>query len=103
MNIIYSNIIIIIIIIIIFFIINKYINKYIYKVEYFKNNIKINIGNYLVIYFYLMGKTFLEGNDFIYKSKKTEFMSDLPEYVELNIDIHDKLIENNFSVEELVK
>lgn len=99
MNNIYINIIVICIVIIIFFVINKYI----YKIEYFKNNIKTNIGNYLVIYFYLMGKAFLQGDDFIYKTKNTELIRDLPEYVELNIDIHNKLIQNNFTIGELIR
>ena len=66
------------------------------------NNINVNIGNYLVLYFYQMGKTFLSGNDFYYVKKNVEFIKNLPSYVPLNIKIYEELIENKFTVAELV-
>jgi len=92
----------IIIIIIIFYYINYYILVK-YNIDFFTNNIKLNIGNYLVIYFYLMGKSFLSGNDFYYKHKNLEFIKDLPKYVPLNKNIHNELIKYNFTLHELVE
>jgi hypothetical protein len=83
-----------------------YFNFYIFNKEYFTtddNNIKLNIGNYLVKYFYLMGKSFLLGNNFTYKPKNLIFIKDLPSFIPLNINIQNKLIENNFTIDELVK
>lgn len=64
-------------------------------------NIKLNIGNYLVLYFYQMGKTFLEGSDFYYIEKNIDFIQHLPSYVPLNIKIYQELIDNKFTIKEL--
>jgi hypothetical protein len=95
---------IILFLIFLFYSINYYVSiKKIKNIELFSNNIKLNMGNYLVIYFYLMGKSFLEGNNFYYKHKNFDFIKDLPSKVKLNVDIRNKLIENNFTIDELVK
>jgi hypothetical protein len=88
------------ILIILFYTINKiiFINKINEKFE----NIDLNIGNYLVVYFYLMCKTFLQGKDFYYKHKNYKFINDLPSYIPLNKTIQNELIKNNFTLEELI-
>ena len=90
---------IVIIISILFIILSIYKN---YKKEYY-DNINLNIGNYLVKYFYLMGKSFLQGNDYTYSLLNIQFIKDLPSYVPLNKKIQQELINNNFTVDELVK
>lgn len=93
----YKNIFIIIILIIIFIIINNYLLNNQHK------NIDLNIGNYLVLYFYLMGKSFLKEEDFYYSLKNVDFIRDLPSYIPLDYNIRNELIKNNFTIEELVK
>lgn len=95
----YNFIIIIIIILIIFYLINNLLFK---NINENFTNINLNIGNYLVVYFYLMGKTFLEGRDFNYKLKNKDFIKDLPSHVPLNKSIRDELIKNGFTVNELI-
>lgn len=89
----------IIIIIIIFYLVNSLLFKN--KNEDFKN-INLNVGNYLVIYFYLIGKNFLEGKDFNYKLKNKDFIRDLPSKIPLNKNIQNELIKNGFTVNELI-
>jgi hypothetical protein len=88
------------IIILIFYFLDKNIIKN--KKELFSNNnIPLNIGNYLVIYFHLMGKSFLNGKDFYYKPKDIDFIRDLPSYIPYNKEIYNKLVINNYTIDEI--
>lgn len=88
------------ILIIFFYTINKIL--FINKINENFENIDLNIGNYLVVYFYLISKSFLQGKDFYYKHKNYKFVNDLPSYIPLNKTIQNQLINNNFTLEELI-
>ena len=92
---------IIFILIILFYTINKII--FVNQINENFENIDLNIGNYLVVYFYLIGKSFLQDKDFYYKHKNYKFVNDLPSYIPLNKTIQNQLIENNFTLAELIE
>ena len=72
------------------------------KREYFEN-IKVDIGNFLCKYYYIVAVDFIEGRDCNQEVPDVDFIKYLPSFLPLDNEIKQKLITNGFTKEELEK
>jgi hypothetical protein len=77
-------------------------------IEHFNDNIHLNLpidlGNQLCVYFFNIGYSFLKNEPFIYNDhSEIYFMKDLPRHIDIDENIRNQLLENNFTIDELNK
>ena len=65
-------------------------------------NIPVNLGNFLCVYFYSVGYSFLKNEQFQHNGDdKMFFIKDLPRKIDIDKNIIQKLLDNNFTIDEL--
>lgn len=66
-------------------------------------NIKVDIGNFICVYFYNMSLAFIDGKDYYEDVPDQDFIKYLPKNVPLDKELRQMLLDNQFTKEELEK
>jgi hypothetical protein len=86
-----------IIILLFVILVNLYVIK---KIEFFEN-ISIDIGNFICMYFYSVSLEFIEGKDFFQEIPGQDFLKHLPAFLPLDNALQKELLANGFTKKEL--